>query len=262
MYRQAPQQEETIMVQPIVVPLPGPVNLPLQFNGHMQPQPQMRPPVPPQVRTIIMEQIPQRSPIPVSASQHGPPQPHQLPPHPLMQQIAQQIIAQHEMAAAAHRQQQIAQQQLAQQQRQEEMAQRHQEMMQRHHEMIRQQEIAQRQQELAQSQRQQSQQRQMTPPEGVLMAHRIPIPEEILSQVNRLPNQDVVVSVSEQEEEEDPQENVRIVQHQRENAQEVNGRQAYARSLPVHIPVPMMQQMQAPQQEEQARPHCKYIKKI
>lgn len=248
-YRQAPQQqEETMMVQPIIVPLPGPVNLPIQFHGHMQqphPQNNLRPPMPQhtQFRTIIMEQIPQRSPIPVS--QHGSPQPHQLPLHPPMQNIIQQIIAQHEMAAAAQRQQQMTQQ--------EEMAQhQHQEMIQRHHEMIRQQEIAQRQQEIAQSQHEE----EHRVPE-VVMAHRIPLPEEILSQVNRLPHQDVVVSVSEHEAEEVPQEDVRVVQHQRESAQEINGRQSYARGLPVHIPVPLMQQMQSSQPEESARPHCK-----
>lgn len=106
-----------MMVQPIIVPLSGPVNLPVQFQGHMpQPQQNLRPPMPqPEIRTIIMERVPQRSQLPVT--QHGPPTPHQLPPHPLMQHIAQQIIAQHEMAAAAHRQQQ-----------QEEM-QQHQEMV-------------------------------------------------------------------------------------------------------------------------------------
>lgn len=52
-----------------------------------------------------------------------------------------------------------------------------------------------------------------------------------------------------------------VVQQQRENAREMNGRQTYARGLrPVHIPVPMMQPVhEAPEQDESTRPHCKYF---
>lgn len=107
---QQSQQEEsdTMMIQPIVIPLPGPVNLPLQFRG-----PQVRPQVSqvaaaqqPEIRIIQLAEAQspsQEIPVPFRGNPHGPPQPHQLPPHPLMQHIARQIIAQHEMAVAAHR---------------------------------------------------------------------------------------------------------------------------------------------------------------
>lgn len=233
------QQEESMMVQPIIVPLPGPVNLPLQFHGNMQPQqPQMHPQqhmMPHQIEairahTIVMEQLPQRPPVPV---QHNvPPHPNQIPqemqhPNPLVQHIAQQIIAQHEMAAAA----------AASNNQHHEVPQPHVVQQIPHAKMP-------------------MPDARMHMPEA-LMTHRLPVPEEILTQINRLPNQDVIVSVSEHEAEEIPQEDIRIVQHARENAQEMNGRQGYARGLPVHIPVPMMQQIQQiPQQQEQeARPH-------
>lgn len=73
----------------------------------------------------------------------------------------------------------------------------------------------------------------------------------------------ISVTVSEHEAEELPHDEVRIVQHPRESAQEMNGRQSFARAMPVHIPVPMMQhlqqQEQQQQQQQQLRPHCKFF---
>ncbi|XP_060521152.1 serine/threonine-protein kinase Wnk [Cylas formicarius] len=110
-----------------------------------------------------------------------------------------------------------------------------------------------------------------------MMAHRIPIPEEILTQLNRLPNNDrVIVAVSENDSSEDDSsssssssddssqdsQEMQLVQEPRQTASEMNGRQAYARRLPVSIPVNMMQQqMHEQDQEPQAvasedvRPH-------
>lgn len=111
-------------------------------------------------------------------------------------------------------------------------------------------------------------QRYQMVPEGMIsqrlpipddVAQRLPIPEEVLTQINRLPNRDMIVAVSEQEPEEVPQQEMRIVQQPRQNAVEMNGRQAYARGIPVHIPVAMMQQeQQEPQAQasEETRPHC------
>ncbi|KAJ8943791.1 hypothetical protein NQ318_012436 [Aromia moschata] len=93
-----------------------------------------------------------------------------------------------------------------------------------------------------------------------MIGQRIPIPEEVLSQLNRLPNRDVIVAVSEPESDENSQE-MRFVQEPRQTASEMNGRQTYARGLPIHIPVSMMPQETEQEQEPQAvaseepRPH-------
>ncbi|CAH0546946.1 unnamed protein product [Brassicogethes aeneus] len=90
------------------------------------------------------------------------------------------------------------------------------------------------------------------------MMGRLPIPEEVLSQLNRLPNREGIVVVSEQEPEDNPQE-LQVIQHQRTSPEGMNGRQTYARGLPVDIPVPMMQQEQEQEQKaapsEETRPH-------
>lgn len=107
--QQSQQQDDSVVVQPLIIPLPGPMRLPFQFRGAVpqglqqgQGQPEVR--MQPEIRIIQLSQVePQESQEQVIRSPHGPPTPHQLPPHPLMQQIARQIIAQHEMAAAAHR---------------------------------------------------------------------------------------------------------------------------------------------------------------
>lgn len=106
------------MIQPLIIPLPNHGGLPLQFRppsirpNQVNQQEGNRPEVriieggrmQPEVRIIQLSHVsePQDNEV-VMRSPHGPPQPHQLPPNPLMQHIARQIIAQHEMAAAAHR---------------------------------------------------------------------------------------------------------------------------------------------------------------
>lgn len=102
------------------------------------------------------------------------------------------------------------------------------------------------------------------------MGHGLPIPEEILTQLNRLPNNDrVIVAVSEPESsEEDSSEESGESQEgmpnqdSRQSAQEMNNRQAYIRRLPINIPVNMMQQHLQEQNEEpqavaseETRPH-------
>lgn len=98
------------------------------------------------------------------------------------------------------------------------------------------------------------------------MAQRLPIPEEVLRQINRLPNHEVIVSVEQEPASEEQQ--VRIIQHPRQSAQEMNGRQTYARAMPVHIPVQMMepraeraetQEPQAAEATDEMRPHCEYL---
>lgn len=103
---------------------------------------------------------------------------------------------------------------------------------------------------------------------------RIPLPEEVLTQLNRLPNRDVIVAVSEPEQDggEQPQQEIRVVQEQRQSPHEMNGRQTYGRGM--MVPVAMIAQQQQPQREQQpttaqepqaaateeARPHCKMKK--
>lgn len=86
---------------------------------------------------------------------------------------------------------------------------------------------------------------------------RLPIPLEILRQINRLPgNRGVIVAVSQHEPEEANGEVQIIRQEPRDNAQEMNGKQFQE---PV-IPMVQEQQQQQQQQEESAeetRPHCK-----
>lgn len=263
--RPAPREEETMMVQPIIVPLGGSMG-PIQFHGgnlqhappQMRPQlPQMRPQMEPiSAHTIIMEQLPQsqRPPVPVQhnmspQSKQMPPQmmpPQMQHPNPLMQHIAQQIVAQHEQemaaAAASARQQQIMQHQQQQHQQPHEMPQ---------HIMH----------EISHHQMPEDRVHQISNNGIQDIASRFrTTPEEILSQINRLPNPEQVISVSvtEHDAEEIPNEHMRLVQHPRESAQEMNGRQSFARglSLPVHIPVPMMQHVpQMQSQDQQTRPH-------
>lgn len=224
-----PEQEEaTIMIQPVMIPLVG--------NSYQTHMPQQAAPMPPQ-----MHQIPQSAPMhpmeamrppPAHMMQRPQPQDNQMPPSSVLHHIAQQIIAQRLM------------------------------------DVQREQEEAQNTNELPQQEQEQPRYQMM--PEGMVqripipeeIAQRLPIPEEVLTQINRLPNRDMIVAVSEQESEEAPQQEVRIVQQPRTNAVEMNGRQTYARGIPVHIPVPMMQQEQPQEPQAQAseepRPHCKY----
>lgn len=81
---------------------------------------------------------------------------------------------------------------------------------------------------------------------------RLPIPLEILRQINRLPgNRGVIVAVSQHEPEEATGEVQIVRQEPRENAQEMNGKQYQE---PV---VPMVQEQQQEESSEETRPHCK-----
>lgn len=218
------------MIQPVMIPLVGnhyQTHMPQQMQPMQQHMQQAHP-----MPVHAIEGL--RPPMPAQMMQHQGPSDNQMPPSSVLHHIAQQIIAQRLM------------------------------------ESQREQEEAQNTNELPQQEAdQQPPQRYQLPQETVVhqripipeeVAQRLSIPEEVLTQINRLPNRDMIV-VSEQEPEEGAPQDLRIVQHPRQNAAEVNGRQSYARGIPVHIPVPMMQQeTQEPQAaaSEETRPHCKY----
>ncbi|KAF2901597.1 hypothetical protein ILUMI_04584, partial [Ignelater luminosus] len=227
---QPEEQEETVMIQPVVIPI-GPIN---PFQTHM-PQ-QMRPSVQQQAMPMPHPMETLRPPMPGPVMSQTSSQSAPVAPNPFIQHIAQQIINQRirmEMQRAHEEAQRAAQEEASQRE------------------------------EVSNEVPQAEIEHRRIPGAEVVMAQRIPIPEEILRQINRLPNHEVIVSVSEQEPEEAPQE-LRIIQHPRQSAQEMNGRQTYARGLPVHIPVPMMQQQEMPQEHqehvaaatsEELRPH-------
>lgn len=85
---------------------------------------------------------------------------------------------------------------------------------------------------------------------------KFPIPDEILTQINRLPsNRGVIVAVSESEPD-DSSEEMHVIQQQqqqpRQNAQEMNGKQ-----VPV---ISMIQEQPQPEaSNEETRPHCTYL---
>ncbi|RZC33545.1 transcriptional regulator DEF1, partial [Asbolus verrucosus] len=256
-------EEETIMIQPVMIPIPQ-----THFPTHMAQQ--LRP-VTQQQQFHPMETM--RPPMPQLVQQEQ--QSHPLP-NPILHHIAQQIIAQKIMEARqAHEEQQN--------------------------------------QEVHSN----PEQAQKLPIAEEMIAERIPVPEEVLTQLNRLPNRNVIVTVSRQEPEEVPQESremhvdpqemrvipqemrmfpeeirsvlqeirpvsqemrnvppvsqemqsvrglspeMHVVQQQREDAREVNGRQTFARNLPIHIPVHMIQQQDSrAASSEESRPHCKFI---
>lgn len=215
------------MIQPVMIPLVG--------NTYQTHMPQQMQPMPPQVQIQSQQQQPLhpmealRPPMPVPIMHQQQSQESHLPPSAVLHHIAQQIIAQRLM------------------------------------DVQREQEEAQNTNDIQQPEMEQQPQQQYMVPEGMI-EQRIPIPEEVLSQINRLPpGRGGMIVVSEQDSEEVPQQEMRIVQQPRQSASEMNGRQAYARGIPVHIPVNMMQQeaqqeVQEPQAvaTEEARPHCKY----
>lgn len=231
-FRHAPprdeDQEETIMIQPVMIPLVG-----NSYQTHMPQQmaPQVQQVQPQQQSVPVHPMEALRPPLPVQIlQQQAPQQPQEshLPPSAVLHHIAQQIIAQRIMDA----------------QREQEEAQNTNELQQPEVE-------------------QQPQPQHYMIPDG-MVEQRIPIPEEILSQINRLPpGRGGMIVVSEQDSEEVPQQEMRIVQQPRQSASEMNGRQAYARGIP--IPVPIMQQQETQQEvqepqavaSEEARPHCK-----
>ncbi|XP_072394202.1 uncharacterized protein [Diabrotica undecimpunctata] len=249
------EDQETIMIQPVMIPIPQ-----SPFNTHMPQQmapmaaqrpEQMRPmgaPVfhienmrPPMMHQQPPSQMPVRPPMqPQIQIQMQPQQPQQqgdFPPNPILQHIVQQIVAQKIMESQKLREQQMREQQQQQQQQQQQKEVRPEPA----------QEIEERPRFL--------QIEQIGQP---INGQRLPIPEEVLSQLNRLPNRDVIVAVSETDSEDAPQE-VQYVQEQRQSANEMNGRQTYTRALPINLPVHIAPQDQESQEQEQQqeeiRPH-------
>ncbi|XP_017781141.1 PREDICTED: adenylate cyclase, terminal-differentiation specific [Nicrophorus vespilloides] len=216
-----PQQQEQEEEQTIMI---QPVMIPLpaaQFHTHM---PMQQKPMHP------METMRPPMPIPMMQQQHQQqheqqqqPQPQgQLPPNQILHHIAQQIIAQKLQQEAQRAQEEVQTNEVRPDADQQSNEQR-----------------IQIQQRLA----------------------RLPIPEEILSQLDRLPNRDVIV-VSHHESEETPQD-MRLMQHQRDSAQGMNGRQSFARSvMPINIPVPMMRQEPDVRASEEPREHYLHPRSI
>lgn len=109
---------------------------------------------------------------------------------------------------------------------------------------------------------------------------RMSIPQAVLNQLSRLSsNRDVIVAVAEQPSNEEQQsqegqmniiqeqrpQEIRVIQEPRSSPSQMNGRQTYARAMPIDIPEPMMKQEQEQDQEpeaqatEELRPHCKFL---
>ncbi|XP_056635688.1 putative mediator of RNA polymerase II transcription subunit 12 [Diorhabda sublineata] len=251
------EDEETIMIHPIMIPIPQ-----TQFQTHMPQQmapmpqqrpeqmrpiiqietfrpsaPSMRPSVPsmrpsvPSMRPSMMpqqqpqEQIQMRPQIQIHV-QPQQPQQAEFPPNPILQHIVRQIVAQKIMESQRLREQQLREQQEEQQQQQQVPSEVNQEVDERPRFV---------------------QIEQIGQPIG---QHRFPLPEEILTQLNRLPNREVIVAVPDNASEE-PQQDVQYVQQQRESANEMNGRQSYS-SVPMSIPVGMTHDQEATEPEQQA----------
>ncbi|KAF5288275.1 hypothetical protein FQA39_LY04043 [Lamprigera yunnana] len=224
--QQSDEQEETIMIQPVVIPYGPPTHFQTHMPQQMRPMPPhpmetLRPPMPGPMMIQAQQQQQQQQ------QQPSPMQPErvQAPPNPFIQQIAQQLINQR-IRMEMQRAQEEARAAAAADSAQRDESQSSDEMRQQSVEVRRMPEI--------------------------VMAQKLPIPDEVLRQINRLPNHDVIVSVSE-ESDETPQE-LRFLQQPRQSAQEMNGRQTYARGIPVHIPVPMIQAQEVNEQQTQQIP--------
>ncbi|CAG9824931.1 unnamed protein product, partial [Phaedon cochleariae] len=295
------EQQDTIMIQPVMIPIPqspfrthmpqqqmpmvqmvhqqmAPEGRPMNLPAHLLAIEGMRPPaspvMPPQVQRISRIQIqarPQLMEEPQMQVHQLPPQmPPQMqqsaefPPNPILRHIVQQIIAQKIMESQRAREMQMREEQQQQQQQPQQ----------------------QQQQQQPQVELEEERPHRFQMPDGQvaqnMMGQRIPIPEEVLTQLNRLPNRDVIVAVQEtspeeseeddqsssssseqQQQQQQQQQEVRFVQQeQRQSAAEVNGRQTFA---PVDIPVAMMPRMRMGRQQmleeeqqqhvEEARPH-------
>ncbi|KAL3285384.1 hypothetical protein HHI36_019490 [Cryptolaemus montrouzieri] len=260
------QDEETIMIQPVMIPIPHsqfPTHMAQQMSPQHMASPQMmahpvaHAPQQIQVQEHIVFQPPQmpqqfRPYPPHPMETMRPPMPHppmmpqqpqqqsnnEFPPNPILRHIAQQIIAQKIMEAQREREEQQTQEQ-------------------RQHPEV------------------SSEERTIRfPVSDNMIAQRISIPEAVLSHLNRLPlNREVIVAVAEQPSNEEQQssegqmqviqeqrpQEVRVVQEPRTNPSDMNGRQSYARSMPIDIPEPIMKQEQEQEPEAQAteemRPH-------
>jgi hypothetical protein len=248
------EDEETIMIQPIMIPIPQtsfqthmpqqmapiPQQRPEQFRPFIQieslrpPMPPMRPPMPPmrppmphmmpqqQSQDQMQMRPPMRPQIQIQV-QPQQPQPAEFPPNQILQHIVRQIVAQKIMES-----QKLREQQMKEQQQQQTPLEINQEVDERPRFV---------------------QIEQIGQPVG---GQRFPIPEEILTQLNRLPNRDVIVAVPENDSEEpEPQQDVQYVQEQRQSATEMNGRQTFTRTLPM-IPVSMTQDQESAEPEQQA----------
>ncbi|KAK9881482.1 hypothetical protein WA026_016366 [Henosepilachna vigintioctopunctata] len=268
------QDEETIMIQPVMIPIPQ-----TQFSTHMAQRviPQQAPPqilsqhMAPQhlipqrvmhsqmVPQQVVHQMPQPQPQPIQVQERILFQPHQIPhpfrpyppppmetmrppmPHPHMMQQPQQSTNEFPPNPVLR---QIAQHIIAQKimeaQRQREE--------QHNQEQARQEEVP-------------SEERIMRfPVSDNMVAHRIPIPEAVLNHLNSLSaNREVIVAVAEQPSSEEQQteeihdekpQEVRVVQEPRTNPSEMNGRQTYGRAMPIDIPEQMMKQEEEQQEPE------------
>ncbi|KAF5280540.1 hypothetical protein FQR65_LT00291 [Abscondita terminalis] len=240
--QQPEEQEETVMIQPVVIPYGPPTHFQTHMPQQMRPMENMRP-IHPMENMRSMERM---RPIHPMETMRPP------MPGPIMQQQQQpQIQVEQVQAVPNPFIQQIVQQLIHQRIRME---------------MLRAQEEAMRASSSEQREDSQNSNEVREQPEApqmpqIVMAHKLPIPDEVLRQINRMPNHEVIVSVSE-ESEETPQ---RYGQQPRESSEEMNPRQGFARGIPVHIPVPMMQSQEssdspqvssaASNSNEEIRPH-------
>lgn len=225
------------MIQPIMIPIPH-----TNFQTHMpmQIQPQMMP-------NTIPNNIPNRMPM----QQQQPP----MPPHPMetmrppmpvpmmpqqQQQQQQQSEPEFPPVQMLHR---IAQHIIAQRIQMEQA--KNEEDNQSN--------------EVNQSEDDSQQEGQRYNQPEFMMAQRLPIPEEVLSQINRLPNSDVIVTLSGQDHDEQAQEQPEMHQQADGNDNTMNVRIGYGRQLPEDVPLRMLQvQPEAQAVSDEMRPHCKY----
>ncbi|KRT86305.1 hypothetical protein AMK59_2824 [Oryctes borbonicus] len=241
------EQEETIMIQPIMIPIPH-----TNFQTHMpmQMQPQMIPnnipnSMPNGIPNGIPHRIPMqqqqppmhpmetmRPPMPMSMmppQQQQPPQEPEFPPVQMLHRIAQQIIAQRLQMEQAAKNQDDSQSN-----------------------------------EVNQSDEDQPQEGQHFDQPEFMMARGLPIPEEVLSQINRLPNSDVIVAVGQDHDEQNQEQQHEMQQHEMQqqvdnNEHPVNIRIGYGRQLPElheNIPLRMVQiQPESQPATDEMRPH-------
>ncbi|CAG9858547.1 unnamed protein product [Phyllotreta striolata] len=248
------QDEETIMIQPLMIPIPhSPFNthMPQQMAPPMQQRPMgpqmihienLRPPMPP----TMPQQDQQMSGQPefqihMEAQQVPQRQPNDFPPNPILQHIVQQIVAQKIIESQKLREQQMKEQE---QQQQREITP---------------------QAPVQQDQTSESEERpRFVQIEQMGQAgQKLPIPEEVLAQLHRLPlplpNRVAIVAMSEGDSEESTPQDVQFVQEQRQSANEMNGRQMYARGIPLSLPVGVTPQEAEPQEQDkqgnEVRPH-------
>ncbi|XP_045463659.1 putative mediator of RNA polymerase II transcription subunit 26 isoform X2 [Harmonia axyridis] len=294
------QDEETIMIQPVMIPIPQ-----SHYASHMAQQ--MAPPQMIHQRMVPQQVIPQQMIPQEMVPPHimGPRIIHQEMPH--YQQQPQQIqVQEHIMVQPQHHPQQFRSfppppppmETMRPPMPQPQMIQEQQSMndfppnnVLRH---IAQQIIAQKIMEAQKEKEEQQNQEARQQPEpsseeriirfpGVENRRNLPgmtIPQAVLNELSRLSsNRDVIVAVAEQpnNEEQQPQvgqivqeqgpQEIRVIQEPRTNPSQMNGRQTYARTMPIDIPEPMMKQEQEQDHEPEAqateeRPHFVYPRSV